>query len=260
MDYDQDGDLDVALGTRTGSNSGDVEIWYNDGSGSFSQTRVMSASGEVNAIVAADLNGDGWPDIAAGTKTSNNDKAGEVEVWTNLQNDHFHYVGGWSSGGKVNTLAVGNMDMDPAPDLVAGTKTGNHSGDVELWINDGSGSMSLEDHAAADDVVLAVALGPIDYGNTYLDIVAGTAARSVQAWFCDPRATDPADLVPPDESWADANAGGVVNAVSVAKVEASLVNEWDDPLYDVVVGTAIGSGNTGEIVIYLNPYVWTLNP
>jgi hypothetical protein len=30
-----------------------------------------------------------------------------------------------------------------------------------------------------------------------------------------------------------------------------------DLLNDVVVGTEI-SGTTGEIVIYLNPYVWTL--
>jgi len=142
---------------------------------------------------------------------------------------------------------------------VAGAKTNNHKGEVELWLNDGSGNMSLADYASADDAVLAVAVGQLDYGNSSLDIAAGTAARSVQAWFCDPSASDPTGIIPANESWADANTGGVVNAVAIQKVEASRNDPWNDPLNDIICGTAVNS-TSGEIVIYLNPYVWTLTP
>ena len=36
-DFDRDGSLDVILGTRTGSNTGALEIWLNSGYGTFTQ-------------------------------------------------------------------------------------------------------------------------------------------------------------------------------------------------------------------------------
>ena len=119
--------------------------------------------------------------------------------------------------------------------------------------------MALGDYATADDNVLSLALGQIDYGNQSLDIVAGTPARSVQSWFCDPQAATAAGIIPTQASWADANAGGAVNAVTIAKLEASRDDSGRDLLNDIVCGTAI-NGSSGAIVIYLNPYVWTLNP
>jgi hypothetical protein len=50
-----------------------------------------------------------------------------------------------------------------------------------------------------------------------------------------------------------------VNAVSIVKVEATKDHADSDLLYDIVCGTA-KTTTSGEIVIYLNPYVWTLNP
>jgi len=119
--------------------------------------------------------------------------------------------------------------------------------------------MTRGDYQSADQVVLSVAVGPIDYGNTSLDIVAGTAAKSVQCWFCDPAAVTADKIIPTVESWADANTGGLVNAVSIVKVEATKDNANADLLYDIVCGTA-KTTTSGEVVIYLNPYVWTLNP
>jgi hypothetical protein len=108
-------------------------------------------------------------------------------------------------------------------------------------------------------MVLSVAVGAIDYGNQSLDIVAGSDARSVECWFCDPEAATAAEIIPSNASWADANTGGAVNAVSIAKLEANRDDPAHDLLNDIVCGTAI-DGASGAIVIYLNPYVWTLNP
>ncbi len=257
-DFNRDGNLDVALGTRTGNNAGDIEVWTNNAFGIYTRGRKLNASGEVLAVATGDFNNDGLPDIAAGTKTHNSDTRGQIELWINT-GGNFQRSGPWDAGGKVNALAAGMMDSDTNLDLVAGTKTGNNDGAVELWINpEGTGALIQGDVAQADHIVLSLALGQIDPGDT-LDIVAGTGARSVQSWFCDPLAGDPSGIIPALESWADANTGGVVNAIAIRKVEASRDRPEDDPLNDVVCGTAI-SATSGEIVIYLNPYVWTFNP
>jgi hypothetical protein len=158
----------------------------------------------------------------------------------------------------VNAIAAAPMNSDTSIDLVVGTKTGNNSGRVELFLNDGTGTMTSSDYAAADEVVLSVALGEIDLLDT-IDIVAGTAAHSVQTWFCDPLALTSSGIIPTHESWADANAGGLVNAVSIRKIEAPANAPSLDTLNDIVCGTAI-SATSGEIVIYLNPFLWTYNP
>jgi hypothetical protein len=158
-------------------------------------------------------------------------------------------------------MASVDMNHDGAVDLVTGTKTGVHSGTVELWLNESrSGDFVLADKAEADDVVLSLALGRIDtdVANSP-DIVAGTAARSLQVWFCDSEATDPTQIIPANESWADANVGGVVNAVAIARVGASRDHPEYDPLLDIIAGTATSS-TSGEVVVYMNPYAWTMNP
>lgn len=260
VDLDYDLDLDVVLGTRTGTNTGKIELWANNGFGAFTFMRAYDAAGEVNALVAADFDDDGVVDIAAGTKTHNNGNQGKIEIWINKLKTAAPFdmqrVRVYDSGGQVKSMVSGYMNADDVPDLVVGTQTGRNNGTVELWLNDGSGDFSLGDQAVADNVVLSVAVGQLDYGNTSADIAAGTADRSVQVWFCDPEA-DPADIMPPTESWADANTGGLVNAIAIQKVEASKDRPEDDLLNDIVVGTAI-SPTSGEIVIYLNPYVWAI--
>lgn len=256
-DFDLDGDLDVVLGTRTGTSTGAIEIWSNDGLGIFTFGNAFSASGEVNALAVADFDGDGYPDIAAGTRTLSKSD-GSIEVWSNYGPDfNFIQVGTWTASGKVNAMAAGTMNDDDDVDLVLGVRTGNGKGRVELWLNDGWGYMAWADEAIADGEVLSLALGQIDYGNSSLDIVAGTDKRVVHSWFCDPLAALPSDIIPSSASWSDANAGGKVATVAIAKVETSRDTPEYDPLNDIVVGTAI-TNTTGAIVIYLNPYVWTL--
>ena len=70
------------------------------------------------------------------------------------------------------------------------------------------------------------------------------------SWLDD---ADQADGIVLDKSTA--NAGGIVNAVAIVKVQASRDYPGEDLLNDIVVGTAVNQ-TTGEIVIYLNPYVW----
>jgi len=81
---------------------------------------------------------------------------------------------------------------------------------------------------------------------------------AVQAFFCDPSAAS-GNIIPAVQSWADANAGGSVNAVAIGKLECSQDRLGDDPVPDIVAGTSTGA-STGDIVIYLNPYSSTVIP
>ena len=86
----------------------------------------------------------------------------------------------------------------------------------------------------------------------------GATPPAVQVYFCDPSATGGA-IIPNIFSWADANAGGSVNAVAVGKLQCSMNTPDTDPLYDIVAGTAT-SASTGDLVIYMNPYASLIVP
>ena len=102
------------------------------------------------------------------------------------------------------------------------------------------------------------------YPTTNNDIVVGTAGGgggippAVQAFFCD-RTQTGANVMPALQSWADANAGGPVNAIAVGRLQCSQDHLDQDPLPDIVAGVATSS-STGTINIYLNPYSATFGP
>ncbi|TPW03416.1 MAG: hypothetical protein FD129_3049, partial [bacterium] len=219
---------------------------------------VYVAAGEVQSVKLADLNADGRLDIVTGCKTTTNNNNGSFDIFTMNASPlgRFTKLSTTTAGGNVRHVAIGQMNNDAFPDLVLGERTGTNSGRVELWTNDGLGVFTMVDDAVADGAVTCVALGLIDQ-DAALDIVAGNEARTVQAWFCDN--TDATAVIPDTESWADANTGGTVNAVAIGKIESSTDTPGDDPLFDIVVGTAI-TATTGDIVIYLNPYVDVITP
>jgi len=252
-DFNGDGDTDVLLGTITGSKLGRLEHWRNTGAGVFQQVDVYNPGGEVNDIAVFDYDHDGRPDCVVGINTHAQGRTGGFVVYHNTGNLSPRFSQAYSyTTGNVRALAVANLNNDSYLDIVVGTQDGNNTGKVEFWKGTSTGFVKA-DYVSADGPVLSLAVGPISYPDTDWDVVAGTEARSVQVWFTDPANGD--NVLPSVESWADANAGGTVHAVSVAKVEAGSTGY--DPLYDIVVGTAV-SPTTGEIVIYLNPYVWTL--
>jgi hypothetical protein len=269
-DLNGDGYPDAVLGTKIATNRGTVEVWWGDGTGGFthaSNLDVYTASGEVRAVAVADMNGDGYPDIIAGTKTNTSDTQGNIDVFFNngLSIVQFATVYSVAVGGSVYALAMGRMNADFYPDVVVGLRTGNNTGRIEYWQGTGiiSGALEKRDQQATPGPALAVAVGQLDL-SPGLDIAVGTAGAggatppAVQAFFCNPYAINDA-IIPNAFSWSDANAGGAVNALAVGKLECSQDELDQDALADIVAGTAT-SASTGDLVIYLNPYSDTIYP
>jgi prepilin-type N-terminal cleavage/methylation domain-containing protein len=270
-DLNGDGLLDVAIGTKTATNAGKIEVWWGDGGGHYAHTAaldVYAASGEVRSVQIRDMNADGFPDIIAGTKTNTADTNGNIDIFfsNGLLTRRFTTTYSVATGGSVYMIAVGRMDNDSYPDVVTAIRTGNVTGKIEFWHNNATmiGALSRRDEQATPGPAISVAVGPIDWPNGFNDIVVGTSGAggatppAVQIFFCDPAATGGA-IIPNLFSWCDANAGGAVNAVAVAKLQCSMDTPDTDQLFDVVAGTAT-SASTGDLVIYMNPYASLIVP
>lgn len=270
-DLNGDGRNDVVIGTKTGSNLGKIEVWWGTGLGAFWHTNsldVYTASGEVRSVSIRDMNLDGYPDIVAGTKTNTADTQGNVDIFFNnaLSTTRFTTVYTVAVGGSVYGITTNRMDADFFPDVITAVKTGSSTGKIEFWHNNGTmaGALTRQDEQATPGPAISVAVGRLDYGNVTNDIVVGTAGGggatppAIQAFFCDASAIG-GNIIPSSFSWADANAGGAVNALAIGKVECSQDYPDSDPLADIVAGTAT-STSTGDLVIYLNPYASTVLP
>lgn len=270
-DLNGDGRVDVVVGTKTNTNAGKVEVWWGAGNGTYSHIigqDVYTAGGEVRSVSIVDMNLDGHLDIVAGTKTNTADTGGNLEIYfsNGLSSIRFTTVYSVASGGSVYAVGTARMDNDSYPDVVTAIRTGATTGKIEFWHNNGTmvNALTRRDEQATPGPAISLALGPLDFGNTSVDIAVGTSGAgggtppAVQAYFCDPAAAGGA-IIPNVFSWSDANAGGSVNALAIGRIECSQDRPGDDPLPDIVAGTAT-SASTGDLVIYLNPYSSTIIP
>lgn len=207
-DFDQDGDLDVAIASRNGVNSGNLLILSNKQSASGPRTLVdafttnwlYGATGPINSILAEDFNGDGVPDLvvaggsglSSGIKvmtTQNFDPASDPSPpYTTVMTDVANPVTGWTPL-EVHDLAAGDLDGDGDMDIAfaASDLSGNPAPTIGL--NDGEGRFTIIAVAripnrSANGQPTCVALGDTT-GNGYLDMVLGHAASfnsTTSAW------------------------------------------------------------------------------
>ena len=142
-DFNGDGKLDLAM-IPPGEAAGKVDIFLGNGDGSFHDSGpvvVSTAGGGVSALAAADLNGDGKPDLIAGIHNGGANPA--VSVLINNGSGTFPlptaypvdgvpislFTGDFNGDGKLDVLS---LDAPPGTVPAPGSASGVASADVAL--------------------------------------------------------------------------------------------------------------------------------
>lgn len=150
-DFDRDGDVDLAVTDTDRRWAGTtISIYSNDGSGAFTRTAVVnSGRNGPSGIVAADINGDGWLDLATAHD-------GYIECGNTMSYLLNNGAGGFGTPRLLalqsctRSIAAGDLDGDDDPDVVVGHETNRFT-----VIRNDDGILSVQ------SVIQGVPAGPI---------------------------------------------------------------------------------------------------
>jgi len=134
-DYDGDGDIDFAVADANfGFEIGAVIMFWNQGDASFVTGPNYAWGANQWSIAAADLNGDGYPDLAV---TGNTVGVGDhwLYILTNNGDGTFSGPTSYDPGGNIMEIVAANFDSDSDIDVAIRGGTG-----VTVLKNDGSGA------------------------------------------------------------------------------------------------------------------------
>lgn len=176
--------------------SGNFFVWFNQNSGgnegyfpsSYSQAYTTTDLGDVQSVLTLDCAGpstNDQVDIIVGTKspTANH---GSVELWqsnnastpTFSRLDTYPTGGGLAAGsmGEVQCMALADVNGDGKKDLIIGTKTGNYTGQLLIFRNNGKSGgtsrFSLAQSFSLPAAVTCIAPTKVDF-DTLTDLIVG---------------------------------------------------------------------------------------
>lgn len=134
-DFNSDGKLDLAIGAHLGD-AVRVALGAGDGTFSVSTSLSLPANSRIFDLKSGDINLDGRPDLVAACSGSN-----EVRVWLGATSGTFLPANTvvLSGANEVHGVALGDINADGFPDLVASART---PGIVSARLGDGQGGFA----------------------------------------------------------------------------------------------------------------------
>ena len=118
-DFNKDGNLDIAI-TQAGQTSGSVSVLLGNGDGTFGPPMPLPAISQFPFyLVAADLNGDGIPDLAVTLESSTGSGNDSVDVFLGKGDGTFASPAVYTVGQGVGTIVAVDVNNDGHLDLIA---------------------------------------------------------------------------------------------------------------------------------------------
>jgi hypothetical protein len=229
-DFDQDGNLDLAV-TRSFNTAIGLAVRLGQGDAAiFADIVAFETGDDPRGIVAADMNGDGIPDLVV----TNNDSR---DVTVLLGGDGtLMSLGQFDTGIAPEALAVGDMDDDGDLDVVTANREGDN---ISVLLNDGGGMLGSPTNTATGNAPVGVAVADLN-GDGMLDIItANQEGDSLTVLlFCS--FVRPAITAQPTAKTA--NVGDMVT-LSVTATGDGATYQWRKD------GTAINDGTSNTLVI-----------
>jgi uncharacterized protein (TIGR03437 family) len=160
MDLDGDGNLDVVIAAghpdvlAPNYYAEDIVVLFGRGDGTLMGAPVYKVGSRLGAVVLADFDGDGKPDVAVA--------AGDVWILLSRGGGSFKtpvritmpLTNGWPAG--LAALAVGDFNGDGRPDLVAGPA--GDDGGVYVLLGNGDGTFQAPVHYAVGGHASSIAV------------------------------------------------------------------------------------------------------
>ncbi|HET9327220.1 MAG TPA: SdrD B-like domain-containing protein [Candidatus Eisenbacteria bacterium] len=140
--------VDILVGTKSPTaNQGSVELWLSNNATTPIYSRLetyptsgglaAASMGEVNAMTAADVNGDGLKDLIVGTKTGS--YTGQLMIFRNngksSGSSRFTLAQSFPLLGAVTCIAATKVDYDSLTDIIVGLQTGVGAGQLQEFKN-----------------------------------------------------------------------------------------------------------------------------
>ena len=175
-DLDNDGDLDLATAS-SGDNT--IAVFKNIERGVFCEIKEVVDNNATGArtVVAADLDGDGWLDLASASKDDNT-----VAWYRNNGNGSFPSKTIISQGAESTgaySLVAGDIDGDGDQDLIVASNGNDH---VSLWRNDGKGNFVKTLIYGNADFVLSVTVQDFDRDGD-MDVASASFFDGYIRWY-----------------------------------------------------------------------------
>jgi hypothetical protein len=171
-DFNRDGKLDVAAANQLVSYSetdhGTIGILVGDGDGTFKPVITYSLTGTPTSIAAADVNGDGIPDLLVTMNTCSGCN-GSVRVFLGNGDATFTDFIGYDTGGiGTNSVTVGDLNKDGKLDLVL---TNISSNTISVLFGNGDGTFQhAQTFAVNVPSAYSAAIGDVN-GDGWPDVV-----------------------------------------------------------------------------------------
>ena len=142
LDVDGDNDEDLFVANET-----DNRLFINDGNGFFTDetaTRLPAGGGETREADAADVDDDGDLDIIVANVNFNSGRPIQNQLLLNDGGGIYTDATATHLAGVVNmgnsfTIKFIDIDSDGDPDILSPNNSVGQGGDIEVWLNDGSG-------------------------------------------------------------------------------------------------------------------------
>lgn len=178
-DFNRDGRLDLAVSTRCVSSSncgnGNVGVLLGRGDGTFQAAMTYPAGVNPQFVTAADLNGDGKPDlIVANAGSSYTPGTGSVSVLLGRSDGTFQDARNLVAGREPWALAVADLNGDGIPDLAVANIspcTGcSNSNTVTILLGNGDGTFQAPVYYAGPIGATSIAAADLN-GDGNVDLV-----------------------------------------------------------------------------------------
>ena len=166
-DIDNDGDYDLLLASQ--GSSGAIEVYINNGSGTFTTLNQQFPQAQPSSggtfeditfgVIFADVNNDGWLDIVTA------DAWDGINIYFNDRTGYFlvSQLGLGTEGIEVKGVDLGDIDNDGDLDMIFGGH--QYDRDNEVWVNDGNGIFTDTGQRHYSDAIWHLAFGDIDNDN-----------------------------------------------------------------------------------------------